>query len=73
MPTKNKTRRPKVPPVLVAVVQPVTKRLSRMEDLLMEMRGEQDRHLRRIARLERQIEELAATIQEQLSRASVAS
>ncbi len=73
MRTKNKTRRPKVPHVLVAVVQPVTKRLSRMEDLLIEMRREQDRHLRRIARLERQIEELAATIEEQLSRASVAS
>jgi hypothetical protein len=73
MATKNKTRRPKVPHVLVAVVQPVTKRLSRMEDLLIEMRGEQDRHLRRISRLERQIEELGATIEEQLSRASVAS
>jgi hypothetical protein len=73
MPTNSKPRRPKVPHVLVAVVQPVTKRLSRMEDLLIEMRREQDRHLRRISRLERQIEELGATIQEQLSRASVAS
>jgi hypothetical protein len=73
MPTKNRTRRPNVPRVLIAVVQPVAKRLSRMEDLLIEMRREQDRHLRRISRLERQIEELGATIQEQLSRASVAS
>jgi hypothetical protein len=73
MPTKNKTRRPKVPHVLAAVVQPVTKRLSRMEDLLIEMRGEQDKHLKRISRLERQISDLAATIEEQLSRASVAS
>jgi hypothetical protein len=73
MPTNSKPRRPKVPHVLVAVVQPVTKRLSRMEDLLIEMRREQDRHLRRISRLERQIEALGATIQEQLSRASVAS
>jgi hypothetical protein len=73
MPTKNMTRRPNVPRVLIAAVQPVAKRLSRMEDLLIEMRREQDRHLRRISRLERQIEELGATIQEQLSRASVAS
>ncbi len=73
MATQNKTRRQTVPHVLVAVVQPVTRRLSRIEDLLIEMRGEQDRHLKRIAKVERRIDDLAATIAEQLSQASVAS
>jgi hypothetical protein len=37
------------------------------------MRGEQDKQLKRISRLERQIDELRAAIEEQFSRASVAS
>ena len=73
MPPKKKASRPKVPQVLAAVVQPVTERLSRMEDLLIEMRAEQDKQLKRISRLERQIDELRATIEEQFSRASAAS
>ena len=47
MPTKKKIR-PKVPRSVVAVVQPVTKRLARIEDLLIEMRGEQDTILLKI-------------------------
>src|SRR3981081_4638769 len=73
MPPKKKASRPKVPQVLAAVVQPVTKRLSRMEDLLIEMRGEHAQKLKRVSRLERQIDELPATIEEQFSRASAAS
>jgi hypothetical protein len=71
---KKKTRQPSsVPQVLVAVVQPVKRRLSRIEDLLIEMRGVQDRHLKRIATLQKQIDELSATVEEQFSRPSVAS
>jgi hypothetical protein len=73
MPTKKKTRRAKVPHVLSAAVQPVTRRLSRIEDLLIEMRGEQDRHLKRIASLQRQLDGLSAVVEEQRSNASAAS
>jgi hypothetical protein len=37
------------------------------------MRGEQDRHLKRIAALQRQLDGLGAVVEEQLSKASVAS
>jgi Mg2+ and Co2+ transporter CorA len=73
MPAKKKPRRPKVPHALVAVVQPVTKRLSRIEDLLIEMRGAQDGVLKRISKVERQIDELRMAMEEQSSRASAAS
>jgi hypothetical protein len=73
MPTKKKTRRPKVPHVVVAVGQPVTKRLSRIEDLLIEIRGVQDRHLKRITALQIQLDALSATVAEHLSMASVVS
>ena len=69
MPTKKETRRRRAPGALVAVVQPVTKRLSRIEALLIEMRGVQDRHLKRIAALQRQVDELGATVEERMSRA----
>jgi len=74
MPTKKKTRRTNVPHVVIAAaVHPVTRRLSRIEDLLIEMRGEQDRHLKRIAALQRQLDGLSAVVEEQLSKASAAS
>jgi hypothetical protein len=62
MPAKKETRRPKVLPVVVAVVQPVTRRLSRIEDLLIEMRGVQDTHLKRIAALQKQLDELSEKV-----------
>ena len=63
MPAKKETRRPKVPPVVVAVVQPVTRRLSRIEDLLIEMRGVQDTHLKRIGALQKQLDLLSEKIE----------
>ena len=57
MSTHN-TRRRSVQPIVAAVVQPVAKRLSRMEALLMEMRYEQDVQLRRAAALQAQLEAL---------------
>ncbi len=49
-------------PIVVAIVQPVTKRLSRMEDLLVEMRHEQDVHLKQFNRLKDRIDTLTETI-----------
>jgi hypothetical protein len=54
----KKTARASIPPVVAAVVRPVNNRLSRMEDLLIEMRGVQDVHLRKINRLQEQVGEL---------------
>jgi hypothetical protein len=51
--------RAKLPPVVAAVVQPVAKRLLRMEALLLEMRHEQDVQLRRVTALQVQLETLA--------------
>ena len=41
---------------MAAVVQPVAKRLSRMEALLIEMRYEQDVQLKRISALQLQVD-----------------
>jgi hypothetical protein len=65
MPTKRKARR-KVPPIVAAVVRPVSTRLSRMEDLLIEMRAEQDVKLKKINKLQQQLEELAKTVKRRL-------
>jgi hypothetical protein len=54
----KKTARASIPPVVAAVVRPVNTRLSRMEDLLIEMRGVQDVHLRKINKLQEQVGEL---------------
>jgi hypothetical protein len=62
MPATKNTRRPKVPSVVVAVVQPVTRRLSRIEDLLIEMRGVQDTQLKHIAALQKQLDELSERV-----------
>jgi hypothetical protein len=43
-----------VRPLVAAVVQPVAKRLSRIEALLIEIRHEQDVQLRRVAKLQAQ-------------------
>ena len=66
MPATKKTRRPNVPPVVVAAVQPVTRRLSRIEDLLIEMRGVQDIHLKRIAALQKQLDDLSEKVEKAL-------
>jgi hypothetical protein len=51
---------------IVAVIQPVAKRLARMEDLLIEMRNEQDVQLKKIAalggRLDALTEQVAANL-----------
>jgi hypothetical protein len=60
MPTKKV--RVTIPPVVAAVVRPVNKRLARMEDLLFEMRREQDVNLKKINKLQEQIDVLAETL-----------
>ena len=57
--SKAKTdRRRRVPPIVIAVVQPVARRLSRIEALLIEMRNEQDVQLRRTTALQAQLDAL---------------
>jgi hypothetical protein len=55
---KTNTGRRTVQPIVTAVVQPVARRLSRIEALLIEMRHEQDVKLRRIAALQAQLDAL---------------
>ena len=62
MATRKIARRRKVLPVVAAVMQPVTKRLSRIEDLLTEIRYEQDVKHKKIAALQVQLDELAETV-----------
>jgi hypothetical protein len=64
MPKKKKTTRVTIPPVVAAVVRPVTTQLSRMEDLLIEMRDEQDVRLKKINKLQQQVDELTATLRQ---------
>jgi hypothetical protein len=62
----NAKRRPRdarvvaaiVPPVVAAVVQPVAKRLARIEALLIEIRFEHDVQARRIKAIHEQLEVL---------------
>ena len=56
MARKSADRSRRVPPIVAAVVQPVAKRLSRMEALLIEMRYEQDVQLKRVAALHAQFD-----------------
>jgi hypothetical protein len=58
--------RRKVPLIVAAVVRPVSTRLSRMEDLLIEMRAEQDVKLKKINKLQQQFEELTRTVKRRL-------
>jgi hypothetical protein len=51
MPKANADRRRKVPPIVAAVVQPVARRLARMEALLLEVRFEQDVQIKRLNKL----------------------
>jgi DNA-directed RNA polymerase specialized sigma subunit len=56
MPKAKTDRRRRVAPIVAAVVQPVAKRLSRREALLIEMRYEQDVQLKRIGALQLQVD-----------------
>jgi hypothetical protein len=58
----QKPTRRKIPLMVAAVVQPVSKRLSWMEALLIEMRTEQDVKLRKIDKLQLQIDELTEAL-----------
>ena len=51
-----------IPPVVAAIVRPVNKRLARMEDLLFEMRREQDVKLRKINKLQEQVDALTEAL-----------
>jgi hypothetical protein len=66
MPKPTASRRQRVPPIVApivaAVVQPVAKRLSRIEALLVEMRHEQDVQLRRSSLLQQQFDTLAEQV-----------
>jgi hypothetical protein len=54
MPTKKKAVR--LSPVVAKVIRPVATRLNRIEDLLIEMRGALDFHLKRIAAIQEQVD-----------------
>jgi hypothetical protein len=51
-----------VAPIVNAVVQPVTKRLARIEGLLLEMRNEQDVKLKRLDKIQKRLDDLAETV-----------
>ena len=50
-------------PIVAAVVQPVARRLARMEALLLEMRYEQDVQLKRSSALQEQLDTLTEQVQ----------
>jgi hypothetical protein len=55
MPTKKKAS-VRLSPVVAKVIRPVATRLNRIEDLLIEMRGALDFHLKRIAAIQGQVD-----------------
>ena len=63
MPKENASRRRRVPPIVAAVVQPVAKRLSRMEALLVEIRHEQDVQLKRVAALHARLDTVSERVE----------
>lgn len=56
--------------MVAAVVRPVSTRLSRMEDLLIEMRHEQDVKLKRINRLQEQVGLLTEALKPRVAQGS---
>jgi hypothetical protein len=60
MPTK-KTLSVNLVPVVATVIRPVATRLNRIEDLLIEMRGVLDYHLKPIAAIQKQADILTET------------
>jgi hypothetical protein len=58
-------------PLIAAVVQPVARRLGRIEDLLIEMRYEQDVQLKRVIKLGERIDVLTDPINPNIRRLSL--
>jgi hypothetical protein len=58
----------RIPPVVAAIVRPVSTRLSRMEDLLIEMRHEQDVKLKKMNRLQDQVDLLTEALKPRVAR-----
>jgi hypothetical protein len=57
MPTRKRaTPREKISPAILAAMRPVDKRLARIEELLIEMRGALDAQIKKTARLQLQLE-----------------
>jgi hypothetical protein len=67
MSTHNTRRRSVPQPIVAAVVQPVARRLSRIEALLIEMRYEQDVQLRRATALQAQLDTLGDLVSQRAS------
>jgi hypothetical protein len=63
MPKANADRRRRIPPVVAAVVQPVARRLSRIEALLVEIRFELDVQLKRVTALQAHLDTLTEDVQ----------
>jgi len=59
---KPAAARVKVSPVVLAVVRPVSTRLSRIEALLLEMRSALDLQIKRTTRLQMQVDTLAISV-----------
>jgi hypothetical protein len=60
----NTKPRRRLPPIAAAVVRAVEKRLSRIEDLLHEMRHEQDIQLKRLAAIQLQLDALSGKVRD---------
>ena len=58
MPTKHNGSQTRDFPVIRSIPRPVDERLGRMEDLLLEMRHEQDVMLKRLAKAQAQLERI---------------
>jgi hypothetical protein len=67
MPKKKKPRAT-ILPVVAAIVRPVHSRLSRMEDLLVEMRHEQLVALRKLSRLQEPVDALTEALRRRRAR-----
>ena len=62
MSREKKANRRQRAPIVAVVVQSVAKRLSRIEDLLLEIRYEQDLKHKKSATLQTRLEELTAEV-----------
>jgi hypothetical protein len=60
MPKRKSAASVKVLPAIVAIVRPVTTRLSRIEALLIEMRSALDLQIKHTTRLQTQVDTLGA-------------
>jgi hypothetical protein len=62
MPTKNYNRQTQKSPVVAVLLRPVKVRLSRIENLLLEVRHEQDVVLKRLTKAQAQLDALTGTL-----------